>query len=102
QKSAGPFHIRVHLLDERIDGVELLLGTEVRRELDLARGTVQVAVEVEDVDLAQRSVVVLERRPDADVDRPGQTPAVPDPPPPVDTESGETRARMGLDVRRGE
>src|SRR5207245_2951201 len=87
-----PGDVGVHLLDQRVDVVELHLRTEVCGELDFALLAVEVALEVEDVHLAHRRVVRLERRTHADVDSGGPALAVPDPPPRVHAERGQAGA----------
>src|SRR5690349_25176558 len=65
----GVLHVPVHLLHERVDGVEALLAAQAVEELEPQLLPVDVAVEVEQVRLDEQPAPGLERRADADVDR---------------------------------
>src|SRR5215216_1409180 len=61
--------VALHLLDERIHGVEALLATHALDERDAEHLAVQVAGEVDQVSLHEQPAAGLERRTDAHVHR---------------------------------
>ena len=63
QNFAGLDAVVLHLGDERLDAVKLLLAADEAVEGDLDLLAVEIAVEVEDEDLEQRRAIVEGRAP---------------------------------------
>src|SRR4051812_40552211 len=87
----------MHLLDERLHGLETPLAAQALYEGDPERLAVEIAVEVDQVRLDQQAAASLELRPDAHVHR-GATSVGPRR---VDAMARVHEALVGYQVRRG-